>query len=545
MKDFVRFAFLCLLAWIALPGAKAELADRTQNTCPVAIFRSLQAARLAAEVLARHSFLPIRSDDSSDLELEDDQPTKKKHLYLQLEKKRHGSGDVVVTGQSYKLAAGETTNGAVVLIGGTGEINGTVNGDLVLIGGKATLAGTINGDLVTIGSNLTFNTGAVANGDYISVASEVKGEPDLTTNGDRVALDGYSPAVPVVKEMLTNIIQLRPMSPTSIFSWMLAIIMLIVSLILGLIFPTVFTGTEAIVRDRPVPSLLVGLAVILGGAVLSFLLAITVIGIIALPFLALAFFILNIFGSTAICYSIGKRIAPNVGARSYAVYLWIIMGTVVIWILYCLPVIGFIAAGVVSLIGLGTFAIYLVERYRSNTSRPLLQARVPDNSLDVPIAQPDPLAVPKSESAMVIGAPRAQFLPRLFANIIDLTVLYAILSSLHLTHATIPVWVLYRFGMFAWKSSTLGQIVLNLQVQRPNGTSLVGDYSGALIRALSSLLSLIPLGLGFIWILFNRELEAWHDKVSESYVVQLSPSATRSTPPPSSAGPTPTPPETM
>ena len=70
MKDFVRFAFLCLLAWIALPGAKAELADRTQNSCPVAIFRSLQAARLAAEVLARHSFLPIRSDDSSDLELE-------------------------------------------------------------------------------------------------------------------------------------------------------------------------------------------------------------------------------------------------------------------------------------------------------------------------------------------------------------------------------------------------------------------------------------------------------------------------------------------
>jgi hypothetical protein len=544
MKDFACSALLCLLAWIALPGAKAELADRTQKTSPAVISRSLQAARLAVDVLARHSFLQFRSDDSSDLELEDDQGTKKKHLHLQIEKKRHGGGDVVVTGQSYKLATGETTNGAVVLIGGTGEINGTVNGDLVLIGGKAALAGTINGDLVTIGSNLTFNTGAVANGDYISVASEVIGEPELTTNGDRVALNGYSPLVPVVKEMLTNFIQLRPMSPTSIFSWMLAIIMLIVGLTLGLIFPTVFAGTEAIVRNGPVPSLLVGLAVILGGAVLSFLLAITVIGIIALPFLALAFFILNIFGSTSVCYSIGRRILPHVGARSYAVYLWIIIGTVVIWILYCLPVIGFIAAGVVSLIGLGTFAIYLVERYRSNTSRPLLQARVPDNSADVPIAQPDPLAVPKAESSMVIGAPRAQFLPRLFANIIDLTVLYAILSSLHLTHATIPVWVLYRFGMFAWKSSTLGQIVLNLQVQRLNGTSLVGDYSGALIRALSSLLSLIPLGLGFIWILFNRDLEAWHDKVSETYVVQLSPSAKRSTPPPPSTG-TPTPPETM
>jgi uncharacterized RDD family membrane protein YckC len=99
--------------------------------------------------------------------------------------------------------------------------------------------------------------------------------------------------------------------------------------------------------------------------------------------------------------------------------------------------------------------------------------------------------------------------------------------------------------MFVWKSSTLGQIVLNLQVQKRDGSSLVSDYSGALIRALSSLLSLIPLGLGFIWILFNRDLEAWHDKISETYVVQLNPSATRSTTPPPSAGPTTTPPQTM
>ena len=105
-----------------------------------------------------------------------------------------------------------------------------------------------------------------------------------------------------------------------------------------------------------------GLAVIIGGAVLSFLLAITVIGIIALPFLALAFLILNLFGCTSVCYSIGKRVAPQVAARSYAVYVWIVIGTVVVWVLYCIPVIGFIAAGVVSLIGLGTFGIYLVER---------------------------------------------------------------------------------------------------------------------------------------------------------------------------------------
>jgi uncharacterized RDD family membrane protein YckC len=216
----------------------------------------------------------------------------------------------------------------------------------------------------------------------------------------------------------------------------------------------------------------------------------------------------------------------------------------VIWVLYCIPVIGFIAAGVVSLLGIGTFAIYLVDRYRSNASRPLLAPIAPGEAENSAVRS-NPLALPRIEAKMAISAPKAQFLPRLFASIIDLIVIYALLSSVHLAHAIIPAWVLYRFGMFVWKSSTLGQIVLNLQVQKRDGSSLVADYSGALIRALSSLLSLIPLGLGFIWILFNRDLEAWHDKISETYVVQLNPSATRSTTPPPSAGPTTTPPQTM
>jgi hypothetical protein len=539
MKQFVRFALACLLSCIAFSEVHGELAANSRPNYMDGVLRSLQRAQLVIGTLAQHSVIRLQEDDSPDVEVEDDLVRKKKHTHLK------GDSDAIVTGSSYKLAAGETTNGAVVLIGGTGEIDGTVNGDLVLIGSKATVAGTVNGDLVTVGSNLTFVSGAVANGDYVSVASDVKGEQGLTTNGERVSLNTYSPVVPVVKEALTNIVAMRTMSPTSIFGWMLALVMLLVRLVLALIFPKVFVGTEAIIRDRPGPSLLVGLAVILGGAVLSFLLAITVIGIIALPFLALALFILNIFGGAAVCYSIGKRIAPQMATQRYATYLWIICGTVVVWVLYCIPVIGFIAAGVVSLLGIGTFAIYLVERYRTNASRTLPAPIVPVETENSAPVRSNPLALPSIEAKMAITAPKAQFLPRLFASIIDLIVLYALLSSVHLSHAIIPAWVLYRFGMFVWKSSTLGQIVLNLQVQKRDGTSLVGDYSGALIRALSSLLSLIPLGLGFIWILFNRDLDAWHDKISETYVVQLNPSATRSTTTPPSAGPTTTPPQTM
>ena len=451
--------------------------------------------------------------------------------------KHHSEGnDAVVTAGSYKLDAGQSTGGGVVLIGSTGTFNGTVNGDLVIIGSRATFSGTVNGDLVTIGSNLTIDPGAVANGDFVSFASEVKGEEELKVNGDNVTFNTFSPAVPFMKEVLSNVVQLRPISPFSGFSWTLGIVALIVSLFLGLIFPKAIAETDVVLRERPVPSFLIGLAVILGAAVLSFLLLITIVGVIALPFLALAIFILNLFGSASVSYWIGKRIAPHMTERSYAMYAWISIGTAVIWILDCIPVIGFIAAGVVSLLGLGTVAIYLVERYRPTVPQtvpattPLAQAQ------SSPLAS-TPLALPSVEPALAMSLPKAQFLPRLIANLIDLVVLYALLSSLHLTRAAIPLWVLYRFGMFAWRSSTLGQIVLNLRVQKPDGSSLVGDYSSALIRALSSLLSLLPLGLGFIWILFNPELEAWHDKISDTYVVQKNPSVTRSTTPPHSPGP--------
>src|ERR1700730_6342470 len=405
MKQFARSVLTCLLACIAFSEAHAELAAIARPNPIGAFFRSLRGAQLVIGTLAQHSPLPIQLEDSEDSQIDEEHAAKKRHLHVK------GSADSIVTGSSYRLKAGETTNGAVVLIGGNGEVDGTVNGDLVLIGSKATFAGRVDGDLVTVGSNLTILSGAAANGDYVSVASEVKGEPELKANGELVTFNTYSPIVPVIKEALTNIVQLRPMSPSSIFGWLLAIIMLIVSLVLGLIFPNVFVGTESIIRDRPGPSLLVGLAVILGGTVLSFLLAITVVGIIALPFLALALFILNLFGCTSVCYAIGKRIAPQVAGRRYAVPFWIMSGTVLVWVLYCIPVIGFIAAGVVSLLGIGTFSIYLVDRYRSNASRPQLAPVAPEVTENLPTVRSNPLALPSIRPAMNISAPKAQFLP--------------------------------------------------------------------------------------------------------------------------------------
>jgi RDD family len=321
-------------------------------------------------------------------------------------------------------------------------------------------------------------------------------------------------------------------------------------LFLGWLFPQTFVETDTILQKRPAPAFLTGLAVILGGAVLSALLVITVIGIIALPFLGIAWFILDLFGKTAVSYTIGKRLFPNATSQGHATLVWILAGTVVRLILYCIPVVGFIAWGIVLLIGSGSFAIYLIERYWPVTNGRALPPSTQPGKSPPPVTHSYQLALGSVEPVVALTLPKAQFLPRLGANLIDLVVIYAVLSSLHLTRVTLLVWVVYRFGMYVWKSATLGQLVLNLRIQKSNGATLAGDYSTSAIRALSSLISLIPLGLGFIWILFTKDLDAWHDKISNTHVVQSHPAVAHppsgeaaATQPPSPPPSAPQPPE--
>ena len=46
------------------------------------------------------------------------------------------------------------------------------------------------------------------------------------------------------------------------------------------------------------------------------------------------------------------------------------------------------------------------------------------------------------------------------------------------------------------------------------------DWVTAFVRALSCFLSLAPAGIGFLWIAFDSEKQAWHDKIAGTVVVR-------------------------
>jgi uncharacterized RDD family membrane protein YckC len=80
--------------------------------------------------------------------------------------------------------------------------------------------------------------------------------------------------------------------------------------------------------------------------------------------------------------------------------------------------------------------------------------------------------------------------------------------------------VVLFFGTF-WtrRGQTLGMASWRLRVEREDGSLLT--WGDTVKRLAAALLSWLPLGLGYFWILLDREGRAWHDRLSRTRVVLL------------------------
>jgi uncharacterized RDD family membrane protein YckC len=129
---------------------------------------------------------------------------------------------------------------------------------------------------------------------------------------------------------------------------------------------------------------------------------------------------------------------------------------------------------------------------------------------------PRPDAVPEA-----LAYPRAGFWERMGAGFLDL-VLLSVISSIARRmgfHWFFLIALAYFSGMWAWKGTTVGGIVLGLKVVRVDGSPLA--FIVALVRALAAGFSAVVLFLGFVWIAWDPEKLAWHDRIAGTAVVRL------------------------
>jgi uncharacterized RDD family membrane protein YckC len=73
----------------------------------------------------------------------------------------------------------------------------------------------------------------------------------------------------------------------------------------------------------------------------------------------------------------------------------------------------------------------------------------------------------------------------------------------------------------AERGQTLGQMVLGIKVIGLDNGGSVG-YGRAFLRWLVSLISAAVILLGYLWMLWDKEKQCWHDKAANAIVVPVS-----------------------
>ena len=92
--------------------------------------------------------------------------------------------------------------------------------------------------------------------------------------------------------------------------------------------------------------------------------------------------------------------------------------------------------------------------------------------------------------------------------------------SLLLVMVVFSVYFLVQVYFFT-KSKTIGKAILGLQVISSVDGSPVGVWKMLLREVFAKKASAAIFGLGYLWILIDDKNRGWHDKIVETYVVDL------------------------
>ena len=82
-------------------------------------------------------------------------------------------------------------------------------------------------------------------------------------------------------------------------------------------------------------------------------------------------------------------------------------------------------------------------------------------------------------------------------------------------------WVLpavYYVGFWILKSATIGKMLVKVKIVDAK-TGGPASPLQCVVRYLGYIVSALPLGLGFIWVAFDKRKQGWHDKIARTLVV--------------------------
>ncbi|MFT3906123.1 MAG: RDD family protein [Steroidobacteraceae bacterium] len=462
------------------------------------------------------------------------------------------TAEVVVSVFGSSTALGEV-NDAVVSVFGDSRAEQRVGDAVVAVFGNTYVNGPVGDAVVSILGDVELGPKADVKGDVVSIGGTIIRDPGAITHaGIQNVLGGHFGGLKWLRPWFEHCLILgRPLAFADGlgWAWITAFVFLGLYALTALMFPAATDRCVKTMEEAPGRSALAGLLTTLGAPVLVLLLCVTVVGLVAVPFVSLGLLALAGFGKGVMLAWLGRRVLRSgEGALAHPA-LAVIVGGLIAMLLYVVPFLGFLFYKLLGFMGLGVVVYTLIlERQQSRSAQgphdkdPRDKGprggtnAAPAATAEPPAAEPPPAsatappetATPGAAPAQMAAAtaatlPRAGFWMRMAALAIDLVLVSVVLRLVlpdgwHSMRGTLLLLAVYGAVMWKLRGATVGGIICNLQVVRIDGREL--DWATAAVRSLGCFLSLVVAFLGFIWILFDAEHQSWHDKIAGTVVVR-------------------------
>jgi uncharacterized RDD family membrane protein YckC len=435
----------------------------------------------------------------------------------------------VEIGKDVELMPGDSAR-VVVVIGGSAKIHGTVDEQVVVIGGNAEIDGQVGGDVVAVMGSAQLGPKAHIGGQLVTV-----GGTNYVAEGGKVVGEivdvgsGMVPARFMKLRWLTDwvsqcVFELRPLSLGVGWIWWIAGFFFLIYFLIAVLFPHPVQCCVEQISARPATTFAAGILAKLAVPILCLILCVTVLGIAVVPFLLVAICLTGLVGKAAVLEYIGGRICGAFGlSAGQRPLISFLIGAFLLTLLYLVPVIGLLTFCAFSWWGMGAGVTAVFVALRASRPPPATPSLVAASLAPTATAADSP--PPISTAAMVpplappsaLAYPRAGFWERMGAGFLDM-VLVSLAAAL-VGPLFCLVAIAYFAALWSWKGTTVGGIVLNLQVVRLDGRPL--NFLTALVRSLAAVFSIFVLFLGFFWIGWDRDKQGWHDKIAGTVVVRL------------------------
>lgn len=462
-----------------------------------------------------------------------------------------GHVDSVVSVLGSSTSAGQVDDAVVSVLGNT-RVTGPVGDTAVAVLGNTYVDSKVGDSVIAVMGNVELGPHADVGGDVVAVGGELIRDPAAIVHGNvqDVALFGRMGGFEWLHPWLHHCLMLgRPLAfaPGIGWAWTLTLGFLGLYLLIALLFPKGVIDCVRTMETRPGRTVLASIFTFILKPIVFLLLLVTVIGMILIPFLAFGLFIAGLFGKAVALAWVGRRVLParDDGQEAHAV-LAVLVGGIIMLLLYVVPFLGFVAYKAFDILGLGIVVYTLILRMRTNRAAkapPPAAAAAPAaapaaaaaaeplsgehfaSAADAAAAPPPPPQPPPAAAAAAALPPvslavenRAGFWIRMAALLLDFVLVGIVLSMVHMAHHGLPLF-LAGYGAVMWKirGTTIGGIVCGLRVVRLDGRAI--DWPTAVARALGAFLSMVVVGLGFIWVVFDPERQSWHDKIAGTVVV--------------------------